>query len=213
MLISCGTKDDNTADPIELEAFTEILSTKTCERVFECCPDGVEGFSIERCKMETQLELIEEWNRGIESNMMSYDAALGGQCASEIHTILASLSCDNIYIDSLLMESDTCTQALQGLVVEDRSCEIETDDDYYISDNYCENDLSCVDGICAKLIEAGGSCDIEAYGEGCVEDYYCNNNGNCVSYIAIGESCADEWMGCEFYCENGRCVAEDEICQ
>ncbi len=89
---------------------------------------------------------------------------------------------------------------------------IKIDDDYYISDDYCEGDLSCIDGVCVKLVEAGGACDSD-YGEGCVEDYYCNYNGNCVSYIEIGESCADEWYGCEFYCENDVCVADEGICQ
>ena len=216
-LIGCGTDDDNSnADPMEKEAFTQAIASESCEKIFECCPNGVEGMSsLETCNTFFAPMILDSLNEGIANNMMSFDAASAGQCASEIHDLVASLSCDDLFENSPVEESAACRQAMQGLVAEGGSCEIETDEySSQSSDDYCAGDLACLDGICTMLVEAGGSCNSDNYGEGCVEGNYCNSEGSCVPNIAPGEPCADGLNdGCEFGCEGEVCHVEENMCQ
>ena len=212
-----GTNDDDsgTTGSMEAEAFTELISDEFCEKIFECCPNGVPYLeNIDTCKAMFGELLLDDLNQGIANNMMSYDAASAGQCAAEIHDIAASLSCDELFEESPIEESAACRQAMQGLVAEGESCEIETGEDASeSSDDYCADGLSCIDSICAELVETGGSCSSE-YGEGCIEGNYCNSEGSCAPYLALGESCADEWMGCEFECDEEEevCLEQGDIC-
>lgn len=210
----CGSDDgDGSGGTQTVEQFSNSMAELTCEKIFECCPEGNAFLPNETaCTGFISGFMASSTQDGVDHNLMTFDGSAASDCIATLRTMANALTCEEFGDDALEdVDVPACNLVTQGLVAEGESCEIDSGGGSTISsDSYCQDGMVCGSGVCLRPSEVGGSCEGGNFGDDCI-DGYCNN-GVCAAYSVVGAAC-DFGSDCASDdCTDGVCVA-DQMCE
>ena len=177
-------------DSVSFDNYCDDFAQMTCQAAQRC--DCLGGLSIDLCITYQTMGCDEEVTEPVEAGRVSYDSAKGGQCLSQLQTIISDCSLDDAYWP------EACDLMLVGLVSEGGYCD---------GDNECQGSMECYDDECVVLPSENQSCHPDY---DCADDLYCGEDDICHQYRGDGESCLEGNFVCD---DDLTCDSRTETCE
>jgi len=208
-LAGCGAEQEETkADPMEAADFSTTLATLACDKIFDCCPDGVGILqNAATCQTLVGLMISNGITTAINADQLDYNSQNAGDCAVHLETSLPSIACADFSADSYdpFHNSDhgsaACLAVAVGKVQAGDSCAAGDSQNAFA----CATGLTCgSDNTCVAIAEAGSACE---HKDECIDGTYCDASDTCAAPLADGETCTDDEQCQSDTCDTGTCAA------